>query len=36
MDGGRVKFILLETIGNAYIDLEVSDEEILKGVDACL
>ena len=36
MDGGRVKFILLENIGNAYIDREVSDEEILKGVDACL
>lgn len=36
MDGGKVKFILLESPGNAFIDREVSDKEILEGIGACL
>ncbi len=36
MDGGKVKFILLNSPGDAYIDREVSDEEILEGIGACL
>ena len=36
MDGGRVKFILLQSPGNAFIDRGVSDDEILEGIGACL
>ena len=36
MDGGKVKFILLRTPGDAFIDREVSDAEILEGIGACL
>jgi len=36
MDGGKVKFILLKAVGEAYIDKEVSDEEITKGIGACI
>lgn len=36
MDGGKVKFILLKSPGDAFIDREVSDEEILEGIGACL
>ena len=36
MDGGKVKFILLRTVGNAFIDRELSDQEILDGMGACL
>ena len=36
MDGGRIRFILLRSIGQAYIDPTVSDEELLKGIGACL
>lgn len=36
MDGGKVKFILLESPGNAFIDREVADNEILEGIGACL
>ena len=27
--GGKIKFILLETIGHAYIDMDVSEEDML-------
>ena len=36
MDGGKVKFILLQSPGHAFIDREVSDDEILEGIGACL
>lgn len=36
MDGGKVKFILLNTPGNGFIDKEVTDKEILRGIGACL
>ena len=36
MDAGKIKFILLESIGNAIIYQELSDEEILEGIIACI
>ena len=36
MDGGKVKFILLNRLGEGFIDREVSDQEILDGIGACL
>ena len=33
MDAGKVKFILLEKIGKAFIDHTVTDEEILEAVE---
>lgn len=36
MDGGKVKFILLKSIGNACIYKNLSDEEILEGIGVCL
>ena len=36
MDAGKVKFILLESIGNAVIYQELSDQEILEGIMACI
>lgn len=33
MDSGKVKFILLEKIGKAFIDHSVTDEEILEAVE---
>ncbi len=33
MDGGRVKFVLLKKIGKAFIDTNVTDEEILAAID---
>ncbi len=32
MSGGKVKFILLKNIGQAFIDDSLSDEEILEGI----
>ena len=32
MDAGKIKFVLLKDIGNAYIDTTVSDEEMLEAV----
>ena len=32
MDAGKIKFILLKNIGNAYIDYEVSDEEMKEAL----
>ena len=32
MDNGRIKFILLKKIGQAYIDKTVTDEEILDAI----
>ena len=36
MDGGKVKFILLKSPGNAIIYKELTDQEILEGIGACL
>jgi 3-dehydroquinate synthase len=36
MDGGKVKFILLRSPGDAFIDRDVSDAEILEGIGVCL
>lgn len=33
MDSGKVKFILLEKIGKAFIDRTVTDEEILEAIE---
>ena len=30
--GGKIKFILLETIGHAYIDMDVSDQDMLQAL----
>ena len=32
MDAGKIKFILLKEIGNAYIDYDVTDEEMLAAL----
>ena len=32
MDNGKIKFILLKKIGQAYIDKTVTDEEILDAI----
>ena len=32
MDNGRIKFILLKKIGQAFIDKTVTDEEILDAI----
>lgn len=36
MDAGKIKFILLKEIGNAYIDKTVTDEEILACLESVL
>lgn len=33
MRGGKIRFILLSSIGEAYISSEVSDEEMLQGLE---
>ena len=33
MDSGVVKFILLKTVGNAYVDRTVTEEEMKTGFD---
>ena len=33
MDGNKVKFILLKTVGNAYVDRTVTEEEMKTGFD---
>lgn len=35
MDQGRIKFILLSSLGEAYIDPTVQDEEILEALATC-
>ena len=32
MDAGKIRFILLKKLGHAYIDLTVTDEEMLEAV----
>ncbi|MCR5487343.1 MAG: 3-dehydroquinate synthase [Lachnospiraceae bacterium] len=32
MNSGKIRFILLKKVGEAYIDTEVSDEEMLSGI----
>lgn len=36
MEAGRIKFILLKEIGNAYIEKNVTDEELLAAADYLL
>ena len=36
MDGGTVKFILLERIGDAYVDRTVTEEEMRLGLSFIL
>ncbi len=36
MDGGQVKFVLLERIGDAYVDRTVTEEEMRLGLDFIL
>ena len=36
MVGNQVKFILLHTIGDAYIYRELSDAQILDGIQMCI
>lgn len=36
MDAGKIKFILLNSIGNAYIDMTVSDEEMIDALKVIL
>lgn len=36
MDSGKIKFILLESIGNAYINKELTDEQLLLAVKEIL
>lgn len=36
MIAGKVKFVLLESIGNAYINTDLSDEQILSGISSIL
>lgn len=36
MDGGKIKFILLREIGQAYIDRQVTEEEMRKGLSMVL
>ena len=33
MEAGKVKFILLDRIGNAYIDRSVSDDEMRRAIE---
>lgn len=32
MDGGKIKFILLKEIGQAFMDRQVTEEEMRKGL----
>jgi len=36
MDAGKIRFVLLKDIGNAYIDTTVSDEEIIEAANFLL
>ena len=36
MEAGKIKFILLESIGHAYINPELTDEQIKAGANAVL
>jgi 3-dehydroquinate synthase len=33
MDAGQIKFILLRSIGDSYVDRTVTDEEMLKALE---
>lgn len=33
MDAGKIKFVLLKDIGNAYVDMTVSDDEIIEAAN---
>ena len=36
MDGNTIKFILLNEIGSAYVDRQVTEEEMKLGLEAVL
>lgn len=36
MEAGRVKFVLLDNIGNAFVDTTVTDEELCSGINFIL
>ncbi|MBQ5673638.1 MAG: 3-dehydroquinate synthase, partial [Lachnospiraceae bacterium] len=36
MEAGKIKFVLLHDIGNAYVDKNVSDEELIQATDYLL
>lgn len=36
MDAGKIKFVLLESVGNAYIDTTVTDEEMKRALEVVL
>lgn len=36
MEAGKIKFVLLKEIGNAYVDKTISDEELLKACEYIL
>lgn len=36
MVAGKIKFILLESVGNAYVNPDLSDEQILSGISSVL
>ena len=36
MDGNTIKFILLKEIGSAYVDRQVTEEEMKLGLEAVL
>mgnify|MGYP002515088108 CR=1 FL=1 len=36
MEAGKIKFVLLHEIGNAYVDQTITDEELLAATDYLL
>ena len=36
MTAGKIKFILLESVGNAYSNTDITDEQIMSGISYIL
>lgn len=36
MESGRIKFVLMDTVGHAVVDTSISDEELLSAINAVL
>ena len=36
MDAGKVKFILLKSVGDAYIDRNISDEQMKRALEGVI
>ena len=36
MEAGRIKFVLLKKIGEAFVDKSVTEEELLLGINSIL